>query len=356
MNIPLSALEFDRLTELEFDLEPEYEAAWEAEFASRLKGWARKAAQAVRGAAVAGAIATAPFLPPEVHRQVVRIAQILTQTKDPKDAKKQPQQLPDRPAAGSAPPPRASQRRRQQEAELALRSRIPIPPQALMEYLGYAAATAETETEAIAFIGALPALTTKLYPQTQPLLKTTSPALQRGLTVATRSFHRHPSTRLLIQAIPTIFRHTLLNLHRQQQQGQSVTPGRAAKNLMNQSYTLLTDPQQTQQALQRANTTLQRYSSQRFATEAELEIERALREIEHMAKGQKRQMTSAQKAQIMQAIEDSICQQEHTRGRRSSTREDHEEAKARRRREKWKRAQRIFQTQGFQTALKDAKR
>lgn len=90
-------------------------------------------------------------------------------------------------------------------------------------------------------------------------------------------------------------------------------------------------------------------------SDRELELEIALQEIEHMAGG-KKQMTASQKTQIKNAIAACLQSKEHKKGARGSTKGTHEEGMARRKAEKWNRAQRIFQNSGFQAALDDAQR
>lgn len=253
--------ELELFAELEAELEsilvPNYELEGEAEFFRRFTELAKKA---LRVAAVTGAIATAPLLPPDVHRQVVRVAQVITGTRDPKDEKRQIHQLPEKPVAGASPPPKRKPRqRRQRELEAELESALlHLSPTTLMESLGYAATTAETEAEAIAFIQTLPALTAKLYPQVASLVKTASPSLKRGLTVATRSLYREPRTRPLIQVMPTVLGHTLSSLKRQQQQGAAIMPDTVAKQLINQAHRVLGHPQPASQTLQRSKAVLQR--------------------------------------------------------------------------------------------------
>lgn len=90
-------------------------------------------------------------------------------------------------------------------------------------------------------------------------------------------------------------------------------------------------------------------------SESELELEISLQEIEQMAGG-KKQMTASQSTQIDRAIAACLQSKEHKKGARGSTRSTHEEGMARRKKDKWNRAKRIFQTSGFQAALSDAKR
>jgi hypothetical protein len=92
--------------------------------------------------------------------------------------------------------------------------------------------------------------------------------------------------------------------------------------------------------------------------ESELEMELAALEIERMAKAgkNKKKMTADQKTQIIAAIEECLRSKEHRRGARTSTEQVHQEGFARRKSEKWNRAQRIFQSSGFAAALNDAER
>jgi hypothetical protein len=90
---------------------------------------------------------------------------------------------------------------------------------------------------------------------------------------------------------------------------------------------------------------------------SESEMELAMLEIERMAGGKnKKKMTADQKSQIIAAIEECLRSKEHKRGARNSTQQVHQEGFARRKSEKWNRAQRIFQSSGFAAALNDAER
>lgn len=103
---------------------------------------------------------------------------------------------------------------------------------------------------------------------------------------------------------------------------------------------------------------LRKFPAFNSKNESESEMELAMLEIEHMAKSGKgkKQMTADQKSQIMAAIEECLRSKEHRRGARTSTQQDHQEGFARRKSEKWNRAQRIFQSSGFAAALNDAQR
>lgn len=109
------------------------------------------------------------------------------------------------------------------------------------------------------------------------------------------------------------------------------------------TYHIFTHPISSQQSVILAI----RSQPRRISNELEME---ALFE-----KGGKK-MTAQQKSQILAAIDESLGGKEHTSSKRGSTRNKHQEALARKRKEKWNRAQRMFQNQGFQAALNDARR
>lgn len=89
--------------------------------------------------------------------------------------------------------------------------------------------------------------------------------------------------------------------------------------------------------------------------ESEMEMELYFQEIEHMAGGKKK-MTADQKRQIMSAIDECLKSKEHTSGKRGSTKQAHQEGMARRRTDKFNRAKRVFEQNGFAAALSDAER
>jgi hypothetical protein len=68
-----------------------------------------------------------------------------------------------------------------------------IYPSALMEHLGHAAATAESEAEAEAFLGALVPLAARLIPRVAPTIMRVAPTLIRGVAGAGRTLLRSPT-------------------------------------------------------------------------------------------------------------------------------------------------------------------
>lgn len=123
-----------------------------------------------------------------------------------------------------------------------------VYPQALMEHLGHAAAEAETEEEAEAFLGAL----VPLAARAAPALMRVAPTLIRGVAGAARTLRANPATRPLVRAMPTVVRRTAQTLTRQAQQGRPVTPQRAAQTLARQTQRVISNPRQCAQAYQRS--------------------------------------------------------------------------------------------------------
>ena len=89
-----------------------------------------------------------------------------------------------------------------------------VYPDAMMEHLGHAAAEAETEAEAEAFIGALVPLAAGLVRSAAPHVARATPHLVRGLSKVARTLRRNPTTRPLVRALPTIASRTTRSLAR----------------------------------------------------------------------------------------------------------------------------------------------
>jgi hypothetical protein len=127
-----------------------------------------------------------------------------------------------------------------------------VYPDALMEHLGHAAATVQSEAEAEAFLGALIPLAARLIPRVAPAVMRAAPGLIRGVSGVARTLRRSPVTRPLVRAIPTIARGTVANIAQQVAQGQPVTPQTAVRTLARQTARVLSNPQHCVRALQRS--------------------------------------------------------------------------------------------------------
>ncbi|MEU1275429.1 hypothetical protein [Streptomyces sp. NPDC005799] len=134
-----------------------------------------------------------------------------------------------------------------------------IYPDALMEHLGHAAAEAESEEEAEAFIGALAPIAVGLARRAAPAVIRHAPQLVRGLAGVTRTLRRNPATRPLVRALPTIAVRTAGSLARQVARGRPVTARSAARTLAGQTAAVLSDPRRRRAVLRRARTMDRRY-------------------------------------------------------------------------------------------------
>jgi len=129
-----------------------------------------------------------------------------------------------------------------------------VYPDALMEHLGAAAAEAESEDEAEAFLAALVPLAMKAAPlaaKLAPKLLKAAPQVMRGVGQVAKLLRGSPATKPLVRAMPTIVQRTMRDLARPGNRG-SVTPQRAAHALARQTYRVLGNPQQRTAALQRS--------------------------------------------------------------------------------------------------------
>lgn len=123
-----------------------------------------------------------------------------------------------------------------------------VYPDALMEHLGHAAATARNEAEAEAFIGALIPMAARLIPRAAPAIMRVAPRLIQGVAGATRTLRRNPATRPLVRTLPTVVRRTTANLARRATQGQRITPQTAVRTLAQQTARVIGSPQRAVQA------------------------------------------------------------------------------------------------------------
>ena len=178
----------------EFELQAEEEIwdsikrAWPA-----VKRGAQKAAVIMRIVGLLNGPQADPFIPPPPPPQVV-----ITSGDD-----------------------RKRRNRRQQELEA----------EALLSYLGGAAAAAETEGEAQALIGAAVPLAARVVPQAGRAWAKASPGLILNLARTTAALHRDPATRHLIALLPAAARQAAVDVGRSSQGGVRVPPPAVAHRL-----------------------------------------------------------------------------------------------------------------------------
>jgi hypothetical protein len=137
-----------------------------------------------------------------------------------------------------------------------------VYPGVLMAHLGHAAARAQREAEAEAFIGALVPLAARVIPRAAPAIMRAAPGLVRGLASVTRTLRRSPTTRPLVSALPTVMRRTAASIARQSAQGQRVTPQTAVRTLARQTAQVIGNPRQVTQAYRQTRTLDRRYHQQ----------------------------------------------------------------------------------------------
>lgn len=250
--------EFEALPEWEGEFE--YEGEWEGEF----EGEFESEEFFRRLSALAGRAAQSPAL-----RRVARLARNaalaariggMTVAPLPGDAIPPP---PPYSASAADPRRRGVQYPPDPEFEWEFEDELnPIRrvyPDALMEHLGHAAATAQSEAEAEAFIGALIPLAARIAPRVAPAIMRAAPRLVRGAANVTRTLRRNPATRPLVRTLPSIVRRTATSLAQRAGRGQSVTPQSAVQTLAQQTARVLGNPQQAVQAYRQSRIADQQY-------------------------------------------------------------------------------------------------
>jgi hypothetical protein len=134
-----------------------------------------------------------------------------------------------------------------------------VYPDAMMEHLGHAAATARTEAEAEAFLGALVPIAARLIPRVAPAVMRAAPALIRGVANVGRTLLRNPAVRPLVQAVPNIVRGTVRDIAGQVARGRPITGQAAVRTLARNTYRTLSDPRRAVQAYRRSRRVDRRY-------------------------------------------------------------------------------------------------
>lgn len=140
------------------------------------------------------------------------------------------------------------------------------PSAALMEHLGHAAAEAESNGEAFAFLApllplalkALPLATkaigagVKLLPKVASTVAKVAPKIMKGVNAAAKTLRTNPATRPLVQALPQVVRRTTADLARQVASGKPITAQGAVRTLARQTARVLGDPKSAMKTIQRA--------------------------------------------------------------------------------------------------------
>src|SRR6478672_8541090 len=141
------------------------------------------------------------------------------------------------------------------ETELELNPVRRVYPDAMMEHLGHAAAEAESEAAAEAFLGALLPIAARALPSVMRAAPRLIPQIGR----IARVLRRNPATRPLVRAIPTIVQRTANTLARQAARGRPITARSALRVLDRQTSRALRNPYQRRRILHRARVIDRRY-------------------------------------------------------------------------------------------------
>jgi hypothetical protein len=113
---------------------------------------------------------------------------------------------------------------------------------ALMEHLGHAATSAESEAEAEAFVGALMPLAAKVLPKLGKVVMKAMPHLVKGVARVTRTLRQNPKTRQLVRTMPELARRTVRSLAHRVAHGKPLTGRAAVRSLARHTAHLLGHP------------------------------------------------------------------------------------------------------------------
>lgn len=131
--------------------------------------------------------------------------------------------------------------------------------EALMAHLGNAAASAESEDEAEAFVGALVPLAARLIPRVAPAVMRAAPQLIRGISNVAQRLRSNPATQQLVRTLPTIARNTVGSIARQVSQGRPINAQTAVRTLAQQTARVIGNPRAATAAYQRNRALDRRY-------------------------------------------------------------------------------------------------
>ena len=140
------------------------------------------------------------------------------------------------------------------------------PSAALMEHLGHAAAEAESNGEAFAFLApllplalkALPlagkaiGIGAKMLPKVASTVAKVAPKILKGVNAAAKTLRTNPATKPLVQALPQVVRRTTADLARQAAHGKPITAQTAVRTFAKHTANTLSDPKSAVKTIQRA--------------------------------------------------------------------------------------------------------
>lgn len=149
------------------------------------------------------------------------------------------------------------------------------PSATLMEHLGHAAAEAESNGEAFAFLApllplalkALPlagkaiGIGAKLLPKVASTVAKVAPKVIKGVNAAAKTLRTNPVTKPLVQALPQVVRRTTADLARQVAAGKPITANTAVRTLAKQTAQVLGNPQTVMKTMRKAKSVDRRFDN-----------------------------------------------------------------------------------------------
>jgi hypothetical protein len=119
----------------------------------------------------------------------------------------------------------------------------------MMEHLAYQAANSESEAEAEAFLGALVPMAARLIPSAAKAVSSVMPSLIQGVSKMGRTLYNSPTTRKLLQTVPTVLKGTVGTLARQVEEGKPISSQTAIRALAGNVANVLDNPKKVKRVM-----------------------------------------------------------------------------------------------------------
>lgn len=123
----------------------------------------------------------------------------------------------------------------------------------MMEHLAYQAANSESEAEAEAFLGALVPMAARLIPSAAKAVSAVMPSLIQGVSKMGRALHGSPTTRKLLQTVPTVLKGTVGTLARQVEEGKPISSQTAIRALAGNVAHMLESPKKVKRVMTKSH-------------------------------------------------------------------------------------------------------
>jgi hypothetical protein len=136
----------------------------------------------------------------------------------------------------------------------------------LMAHLSTRAATATSEGEAEAFLGALVPMVGRLIPRAGKIVARNAPTLIAGVSRLGRQLRRNPGTRSFVATIPVILQRTAQSLADQARSGRPIRPDAVLRTLTSVASRVLRQPTSRRRAARAVGVFDRRYHNRWGAT------------------------------------------------------------------------------------------